>query len=545
MVTMSLIVLPSRVSPRTSVRFLSRSDFSSVRSRETARSGLINNSASYKAHTSVRIKIGSKSTHRQPFHTTSWTNCPISGLVSAPHTGFPTLSLRGVYTLSHSQARFYSRDASEPPLGKSAQGSDTARKHTAPEMSEHSHSHGPESADSRSHETTSHSDSSPSEHSYEHSHDHSHEHSHDHSHGLLHSHTHGPNELLGKGFTTNPAVRITWIGLIVNVAMAGAKATGGVYFHSQALMADAIHSLSDMVADFLTLATVNVALKEGTFTKFPLGYGKIESVGTLLVSGVLLFAGFTVGWLSLLQIFEYVLPTQWYDYALMLQVHSHSHAFDVGTAHSHSHLESPGTHLDVHVKEAPNINAAWLALASIGVKELLYKKTMKVAAESNSKVLIANAWHHRIDSLTAAVAFLTVTSGYLFGVVWLDAVGGVLVSLLIVNAGFSTLRDSWYELIDRSAPPKSETYNTIKLLVEEEVDNVAALTKTDCQLVDVSVLCAGARSNVMVKLGTSEDLLLLKLQKLEFELVSSLRAKDKYLGRVFVEYELKKNSEGK
>ncbi|KAJ8141016.1 hypothetical protein OY671_005801 [Metschnikowia pulcherrima] len=365
------------------------------------------------------------------------------------------------------------------------------------------------------------------------------EHSHSHDHTSLfhsHSHTHQHNDLLGKGFLTNPAVRITWIGLVVNVLMAGTKAVGGVYFHSQALIADAIHSVSDMIADFLTLATVNVASKEGTFAKYPIGYGKLESIGTFTVSGVLLFAGFTVGWSSLLQIFEIFLPSQLYEQLSVLQVHSHSHslASEVPAAHSHSH-ESGATVERV----LPNINAAWLALASIGIKEVLYRKTMSVAKQTSSKVLVANAWHHRVDSLTAGVAFVTVTSGVLLGWSWLDAVGGLLVSVLIIKAGWGSFKDAWFELIDRGANPKSEEYTQIKSIVDSEVQNVSHSMETGFQLTEFSVLTAGARSNLILRLTTEKNITLAAINELEHSLVAGIRDKDKNVGKVFVEYSLK------
>lgn len=375
------------------------------------------------------------------------------------------------------------------------------------------------------------------QHSHKHEHSYKAEddtHTHSHSASLFHSHSHShqPNELLGKGFTTNPAVRITWIGLAVNVLMAGTKGVGGVYFHSQALIADAIHSVSDMVADFLTLATVNVALKEGTFTRFPLGYGKLESVGTFAVAGVLLFAGFTVGWLSLLQIFEYVLPSSIYEQLLALQVHSHSHSFgaEAHDGHSHSHMESESPAL-------PNINAAWLALASIGIKEILYRKTMSVASETNSKVLVANAWHHRIDSLTAGVAFVTLMSGHLLGVSWMDAAGGLFVSLLIIRAGSGSFKDAWFELVDRGSDPASEEYSQLKLIVASEVEHVSRATQAGFELADFSVLAAGARSSLILKLSTETDLSLATITDLERDLVAGIREKDKTVGKVFVEYE--------
>lgn len=410
-----------------------------------------------------------------------------------------------------------------------------------PNSSEHSHSSQPNMSQA------THSHEASLEHSHSHeghdqnlhdSHSHSHEHEHDHSHSLFsHSHSHQHNELLTGGFWTNPAVRITWVGLAVNVAMAGTKAVGGVYFHSQALIADAIHSVSDMVADFLTLATVNVALREGSVDKFPLGYGKLESLGTLFVSGVLLFAGFTVGWLSLLQIFEFVLPTHVYELLLAFQVHSHSH-FGVESHDAHSHSHAPAD----AAATIPNINAAWLALGSIGIKEVLYRKTMTVAAQTNSKVLVANAWHHRVDSLTAGVAFLTVMGGVLFGVLWLDAAGGLLVSLLIINAGSSTFKEAWYELIDRGNQPASEHYQNVKLMLEQEVATVSKTLDTDFAVADVSVLSAGARTNLIVKLNTTQNVSLELVNELEHELIAGLREKDRFIGKVFVEYALKRDA---
>lgn len=410
----------------------------------------------------------------------------------------------------------------------------------------HSHSHGAGSHDtnySHSHESPekSHSHEELHSHSHEKEHSHSHDESHSHSHSLFHSHSHShaPNELLTLGTLSNPAVRITWIGLAVNVVMAASKAAGGMAFHSQALMADAIHSVLDMVADFLTLATVNVANKRGTVDRFPLGYGKIESVGTFLVSGVLLFAGFTVGWSSLLLIFEFLLPAHIYDYLLVLQVHSHSHAhFDAPSeGHSHSHGHEVGA-------PVPNINAAWLALASIGVKEVLFRKTMKVATETNSKVLVANAWHHRVDSLTAGVAFLTVTSGYLFGVSWLDAVGGLFVSMLILNAGWSTFRDSVLEILDRGLPRTSSQFIEVKLMVDEELQVAALATYAlDVVLADLSVLTAGARTTLFLKLEAEQNHTLSRLRELETRLHAGLQSRDSYLGKVLIEYTLKSEGE--
>jgi divalent metal cation (Fe/Co/Zn/Cd) transporter len=131
------------------------------------------------------------------------------------------------------------------------------------------------------------------------------------------------------------------------------KGVGGWYFNSQALVADAWHALSDTLSDILTLATVSWSLKPPT-ERFPAGYGKIESLGGLAVSGLLLGGGALMGWSSAAS-----LLTQFgIDFELLGGlIHMHSHG------HSHGAL-------------GPSLNAAWLAGGSIVIKEWLYRASM-------------------------------------------------------------------------------------------------------------------------------------------------------------------------
>ena len=127
-------------------------------------------------------------------------------------------------------------------------------------------------------------------------------------------------------------------------------------FHSQALVADAYHALTDLVSDFMTLATVSLSLKPPT-EQFPTGFGKVETLGALGVSGLLLCGGVLMG----LNAME-VLATQFFpeiahsaaEFGLLGHGHSHGHS------HGHEHL-------------GPHINAAWLAAGSIVIKEWLYR----------------------------------------------------------------------------------------------------------------------------------------------------------------------------
>jgi cation diffusion facilitator family transporter len=203
--------------------------------------------------------------------------------------------------------------------------------------------------------------------------------------------------------------------------------------HLASLSADAIHSLTDLISDFTTLATVSYSVRTPT-SRFPTGYGKIESLGALGVSGILLSGGIMIGLQAVMALAQQFFP----DIAHIL---SHIAIFG-GHGHSHSHgAQDLG----------PNINAAWLAAGSIVIKEWLYRATMKIAVEKRSSVLASNAYHHRVDSLTAVVALATITaSHFITNAAWLDPVGGLIISGMIVQAGYGNTKAALLELADVS-----------------------------------------------------------------------------------------------
>jgi Cation efflux family len=175
-------------------------------------------------------------------------------------------------------------------------------------------------------------------------------------HNHHHHHHHHDNVYLTSSNKKDAGVRITRIGLLVNLTMAIGKFIGGYFFHSQALIADAYHALTDMVSDFMTLSTVAWSLKPPT-ERFPNGYGKVESLGALGVSSLLLVGGALMG-LDAGQALLSQFAPEIFDVLERsgLLVHGHSHSHDHGA-------EVLG----------PNINAAWLAAGSIVVKEWLYR----------------------------------------------------------------------------------------------------------------------------------------------------------------------------
>lgn len=175
---------------------------------------------------------------------------------------------------------------------------------------------------------------------------------HGHSHGLGHHHHHHPhdNAYLTSRNKADAGVRITRIGLYSNLAMAIAKGIGGYVFLSHAMVADAWHSVTDLASDVLTLATVSWSAKDPTH-KFPTGYGKVESLGSLGVSGMLLVGGVLMGWSSAVALITQlgVDPSFLGDLAHAGHSHGHDHAHGV-----------------------PSMHAAWLAAGTIAIKEWLY-----------------------------------------------------------------------------------------------------------------------------------------------------------------------------
>lgn len=177
-------------------------------------------------------------------------------------------------------------------------------------------------------------------------------------HGHSHSHAHHDNSFLVSANTNDPGVRITRIGLLSNLLMAIAKFIGGWTFGSKAMVADAWHSITDLASDILTLATVSWSIKPPT-DRFPLGFGKVESLGSLGVSGMLVVGGFYMGWESAISLFGYFSPELAHTIGDLLGGHGHGHG------HSHSHSAA-----DLGI---PSLHAAWLAGATILIKEWLYQ----------------------------------------------------------------------------------------------------------------------------------------------------------------------------
>ncbi|ETV92677.1 hypothetical protein H310_13117 [Aphanomyces invadans] len=268
------------------------------------------------------------------------------------------------------------------------------------------------------------------------------------------------------------AMKITRLGMYANVAMAACKGTVGCAINSSALVADAVHSLSDLLSDVVTLWAVRIS-RLPPDDEHPYGYGKFEAVGSLTVGAILTAAGVGMG----------------YDALHLLQTGLLDAAVTVPSSLDFSFL----TTLDRTTQWSI---AAGAAVASIGAKEALYHATVRVGNQTNSKVLIANAWHHRTDAISSVVALGGIL-GSMANVPLFDPIAGAIVSGMIAKTGVDICLDSVRELTDKSV--ENEVLDLLRhssSSVEDvvSVSNVRARRMGPYTLVDLRVNVHGRTS---------------------------------------------------
>ncbi|KAL8279063.1 hypothetical protein RQP46_008521 [Phenoliferia psychrophenolica] len=259
-----------------------------------------------------------------------------------------------------------------------------------------------------------------------------------------HSHSHGDEEaealLAALKGGNDPGSRVTLIGLGSNVGLTVVKGSAGYILGSAALLADAAHSGSDLLADIVTLTTYRMSRKPVSATH-PYGYGKYESLGSLVVSFLLIGTALGIGLHSYHLLLTTLAHMPNMNAALLASLdflpHGHSHG---GAGDDHGHDEGD-----------TDARAMLFAGASVIVKEWLYRITLKVAKAEHSNVLLANALHHRSDAFGSLVA-LGAIGGAWAGFPVLDPLGGLLVSGMILKNGAGVGVTALKELVATPLP---------------------------------------------------------------------------------------------
>jgi len=212
--------------------------------------------------------------------------------------------------------------------------------------------------------------------------------------------------------------KVTLVGGMVNVLLLVFKFVAGILGHSAAMVADAVHSLSDFVTDIIVIVFVHISGKPKD-KSHDYGHGKYETLAMTFIGAALLAVALGIVYSGIVKIVAWV------------------HGQD---------LQAPGT------------LALWAALLSVVLKEGTFRYSMKEAHRLNSQAVEANAWHHRSDALSSIGTALGIGGAIFLGQRWtvLDPVASVVVGLFIIKVSFFLLRDGIGDLMEQSLPDEVE-----------------------------------------------------------------------------------------
>lgn len=224
------------------------------------------------------------------------------------------------------------------------------------------------------------------------------------------------NNPAGALDTTDPARyrasrRVTWTSVGLNLVLSLAQIVVGVTGHSQALVADGVHTLSDLITDGMVLFAIKHSAKDAD-EEHPYGHGRIETAVTLALGIMLGAVAVGIAWRAL-------------DRLL----------------------------LDPHPFTVPSQATLWIAVLTLAIKEGLYRYTARTATRYGSAMLRANAWHHRSDAISSLIVIVGI-GGALYGFSYLDAAAALVVSVLVAKVGIELGWQALRELIDTGLDPE-------------------------------------------------------------------------------------------
>lgn len=224
--------------------------------------------------------------------------------------------------------------------------------------------------------------------------------------------------------------RVTIAGSIINILLLAFKFAAGILGHSAAMIADAIHSLTDFVTDAIVLVFVRLGSKP-TDRDHDYGHGKYETLASAIIGVSLLVVGMMI-------------------------------CYSGVTKTYHAMCGEP--------LQQPGFIALAAAVASVVLKEWAYRFTVRVGRRCHSEAVVANAWHHRSDALSSVGTTVGIGGAIILGEKWavLDPLTAIVVSFFIMKAAWSVLSKAVGELTDGSLP--KETEDEIESIVSEDND---------------------------------------------------------------------------
>ena len=213
--------------------------------------------------------------------------------------------------------------------------------------------------------------------------------------------------------------KVTIVGALANVTLLIFKFVAGIISNSAAMIADAVHSLSDFITDVVVIVFVKISSKPQD-KSHDYGHGKFETLATLIIGTALLFIG------------------------LMILYNGASATYRCIWLGEELHR--------------PGMIAFWAAIFSIILKEAVYQYTVFKGRNLNSQAVIANAWHHRSDAFSSIGTAVGIGGAIFLGDKWvvLDPIAAIVVSVFIINVSLKIIIKSINELLEKSLPDEIE-----------------------------------------------------------------------------------------
>jgi cation diffusion facilitator family transporter len=225
--------------------------------------------------------------------------------------------------------------------------------------------------------------------------------------------------------------RASYVGAAINVSQTALKIGFGVLWQSSALIADGVHSLSDLLSDFLVIVAVRLGSREADH-QHPYGHRRFETIATVILGLSLLVIGGGIAWSVM------------------------------------KRMEQP-EHL-----ATPDVMSLGVVVVSILVNEWLYHYTKRIAKVTRSKLLLANAWHQRSDAISSVVVLFGI-GAVLLGYPLADAIAAIVVALMVVKIGANLIMQGIKELVDTALPPRKLSEIRAVILAIEGVEGIHLL----------------------------------------------------------------------
>jgi cation diffusion facilitator family transporter len=279
----------------------------------------------------------------------------------------------------------------------------------------------------------------------------------------------------------DPGRKVTLVGTAVNAFLIALKFAAGILGHSQGLIADAVHSASDLFTDAVVLFGLKAGHKPPD-TKHPFGHGRIETLATAIVGLALIATALYLGFQAVLNIYH---------------------------------------HTEYHPTGLALIGAA----ISIIAKESLYHYTVYTARRLKNQLIMANAWHHRSDALSSVAVLIGVAAARIKPAWYiLDSVAALIVSFFIIKVGLQILINTLRELSD--AAPKSE--------ILDEINRCSLSVEGVVNAHDLKVRTSGGAYQVEIHIEVDGQLTVVQGHRIAKQVESCLTEELDDLDRVIV-----------